>query len=85
MKKAPFLLVGAALALTFGVTVAVAETPHDNPDNQLFTYGYSVPAGNGLETSVITHPNQAVDGGFKGRGYGAACANGGIPGPDCED
>jgi hypothetical protein len=78
------LFLAGALLWAVGANSTVARTPHDDPDNRLFTYGYSVASGHGIDASVITLPDQPVDQGFRGRGYGAACANAGTSGPDCD-
>ena len=85
MNRYTVLLAGA-LALLSAAT-AIAETPFNDPNNQLWTYGYSVPAGNGIDASVVTLPNSGVDNGFRGvKGLTSACANPGVVGgPDCED
>jgi hypothetical protein len=42
-------------------------------DNELWAFGYSVPAGN--RSPVTTVPDEAAANGFNGNGWGSACIN----------
>ena len=75
-------LVVPVLVLAF--TAQALAGPPDDPDNRLWTYGYSVPAGNGLDAYVTTVSQPAADNGFNGQGYGPACVGPDVEGPDCD-
>jgi hypothetical protein len=64
------ILTCAAAVPSWAEDTASAQADPEESDLKLWTYGYTVPAGN---NAAVTGVPSAAANGFRGQGYGAAC------------